>query len=1073
MKKFISFLVCFVMLLSFASVGFADDSVITVAINRDTITEGTVKTSIDSYQLHDGHIQIFQYAYVEYTVTVSKAARYSFDMHYGTNTDGVLVDVSVGGVTQIDNCSMGNTSSYTPVADKNLGKLDLSEGENVIRITAVENKDNDTVEWLLFSSATLTFEQEIVDTISIPTNSSNTDITVVNKGASNAGMYDGYMIMRGNSGNPTYITVPVDIKTAGWYGISGVVGTSETGFKLSIETDGQAIEKTFDSTGAYSKYVETYMDAVYLEKGTTTLNIAAVGGYAAAFVSQIKLQYLYDFSKVDFSAPVNRHTISSYYGGGANGGFPGGTYYYIVMAVGSSASDKTWFETKVHIDVPGYYKIGVSAGTSDPAFRMTVSNGDNSASKVIPSTGAYSTYANVDIGTLYLEKGTQTIRFAVNEWAGFVNGVTVTKENVYDFVIPVNADNKNITNYNNGAQNGGFDTSLKCMVMRAAASNNTWFEVPVYVDVEGWYKSTVLVGTTEAGYTLSLTTGEEVLSGEVEVTGGYTTFLERTLGTIYLAEGMNILRLTATNAAGLVKQLTLSCMEDYSATEILDVQVVNKDGVRMPYSLRTGMNTYANAKIKQIGTTSDKKTLLVAEYDSDGRLINAKSSIVDLSTVASGETKDFRTELTISDAGNIIKGFLLENESLVPAYKSASHQAAEIFTDEAIAQIKSKNINMTDATTLDNSSGTKYLDTGLHTEDYDITPIFYDGYNGSKIFAYIGIPTSASAENPVPAVVCVHGGAGQAYRSWVEEWNKRGFAAISMDMYGKAPEGEYSYIYNGVKSPYAGDLSAPWEQRAFSQNGDYMQGAMYQNVVNVMYAHNLLRSFDEIDSSKIGITGVSWGGITTTTTIGVDDRFVFAVPIYGCGYLDEGNTYFDSSTYFGTKGAIYWDPANFAVKAEMPVMYLNGNNDIHFSVKASSLTYGVTQNAYLAFYDTTLHSQVHAEGLEQAYRFAESIVSEENPFIKINDAISVDGVLSVDCTVPSETMIENVKLYYITEKEFPIISNFGDVNWNSVSEYSITDDGVSINVPDEATLGYVTITDNNENIMSSTLLKLK
>ena len=40
------------------------------------------------------------------------------------------------------------------------------------------------------------------------------------------------------------------------------------------------------------------------------------------------------------------------------------------------------------------------------------------------------------------------------------------------------------------------------------------------------------------------------------------------------------------------------------------------------------------------------------------------------------------------------------------------------------------------------------------------------------------------------------------------------------------------------------------------------------------------------------ITGISWGGITTTIVMGIDYRFKFAAPVYGCGFLYQCQTYF-------------------------------------------------------------------------------------------------------------------------------------------------------------------------------------
>ena len=58
----------------------------------------------------------------------------------------------------------------------------------------------------------------------------------------------------------------------------------------------------------------------------------------------------------------------------------------------------------------------------------------------------------------------------------------------------------------------------------------------------------------------------------------------------------------------------------------------------------------------------------------------------------------------------------------------------------------------------------------------------------SRVFAYLGIPESI--DEKVPAMVCIHGGGGKAFKEWVELWVKRGYAAISMDFGGMEPDGK-------------------------------------------------------------------------------------------------------------------------------------------------------------------------------------------------------------------------------------------------------------------------------------------
>ena len=44
-----------------------------------------------------------------------------------------------------------------------------------------------------------------------------------------------------------------------------------------------------------------------------------------------------------------------------------------------------------------------------------------------------------------------------------------------------------------------------------------------------------------------------------------------------------------------------------------------------------------------------------------------------------------------------------------------------------------------------------------------------------------------------------------------------------------------------------------------------------------------------VDAERIGATGISWGGYLTCILAGVDPRLRFAVPVYGCGFLQDNS----------------------------------------------------------------------------------------------------------------------------------------------------------------------------------------
>jgi cephalosporin-C deacetylase-like acetyl esterase len=205
--------------------------------------------------------------------------------------------------------------------------------------------------------------------------------------------------------------------------------------------------------------------------------------------------------------------------------------------------------------------------------------------------------------------------------------------------------------------------------------------------------------------------------------------------------------------------------------------------------------------------------------------------------------------------------------------------------------------------------------------------IFYDGieYEGkpTRVFAWIGLPDNASKENKVPGIVLVHGGGGTAFKEWVELWNSQGFAAISI-----AVEGQLDRRVQGTDAK-----RPPWQQHEWAgprRTGIFddtdkplKEQWMYQALAQTVLANSLLRSLPEVDETKVGLMGISWGGVITSGVIGIDDRFAFAIPTYGCGHL------FDSDNQWGRalgNNEVYkqvYDPMNWMRRVKMPVQWLS------------------------------------------------------------------------------------------------------------------------------------------------------
>jgi len=356
--------------------------------------------------------------------------------------------------------------------------------------------------------------------------------------------------------------------------------------------------------------------------------------------------------------------------------------------------------------------------------------------------------------------------------------------------------------------------------------------------------------------------------------------------------------------------------------------------------------------------------------------------------------------------------------------------------------------------------------------------LFYESvpHRGKKteVFAWVGIPANASKKNKVPAMVLVHGGLGTAFPAWVDFWVGQGYAAIAMDTCGGcAPQAEINVRGKSLWERHANSGPAGWGNFEESDQPVHEQW-MYQAVAAVIAGHSLLRSFEEVDPERVGITGISWGGVLTSVVASVDTRFAAAAPVYGCGFLNTPTALYEKRKLDGKKLKKWfqlWDPKNFLGQNDIPFLWLTGTNDFAFPLSALMRSLGRRKGPNFLSIKVRMehaHSPVAEEAPELVNFFDRMLKNRQS--LPVFAAVRRRGGM-VTCAIlsqPEEITFTLAELVYTRASGFE-----ADRTW-SVSGIEISPDGkVAAALPEYTTAAYFNFTDQNQRIYSTKILQLE
>lgn len=338
----------------------------------------------------------------------------------------------------------------------------------------------------------------------------------------------------------------------------------------------------------------------------------------------------------------------------------------------------------------------------------------------------------------------------------------------------------------------------------------------------------------------------------------------------------------------------------------------------------------------------------------------------------------------------------------------------------------------------------------------------------TRFFACYGLPEGATPEEPVPGVVLVHGGGATAAADWVALWNRRGYAAIAMDTCGTMP--------CWAENP----LSAKWPRHSYS--GPAGWGRMeeadlspqeqwpYHAVSAVILSHSLLRSLPGVDSNKIGLTGISWGGVLTCIAAGLDDRFRFAISVYGCGFFNEKSSKlcFDHprvTEELRKRWFELWDPGHYLARVKLPILFFSGSNDPAYPFDALSRSFRTvpTMSKRLGVRVAYPHNHTQCHTEETIFDFADAVLNNHS-IPSISEIVRNGNRLMA--TVDSTRKLKKVELNFTRATGY-----WSDRHWNTLP-VKLVDGQFSIEIPRCATAAYFTIYDYNGCCYSSPMIEI-
>lgn len=162
-------------------------------------------------------------------------------------------------------------------------------------------------------------------------------------------------------------------------------------------------------------------------------------------------------------------------------------------------------------------------------------------------------------------------------------------------------------------------------------------------------------------------------------------------------------------------------------------------------------------------------------------------------------------------------------------------------------------------------------------ENVTVRRVVFRSRDNSEIFVVIASPKEPG---PHPGMLVLHGGGGSAEVDKAIAWAQRGYVAVAPDLPGIAEPAKLTE----TKGQWT---SLKYGEGRWVAEPDGSASVIFDAVLAAMKSLYLLRSQPDVDNSRIGVLGISWGGYMTTMVCGLaGDQVKAGFSVFGCGFYE-------------------------------------------------------------------------------------------------------------------------------------------------------------------------------------------